>query len=166
MISAKIFATVALLFGAVAAGGIFLIENASASDTDRRSSLIERIAAKFNLNSTEVGAVLDEERDTRRTEMKARFEERLAEAVRNGKINDTQKSLILEKHGALVDDREALKESWKNMTREDRKTTMEKRQEELKSWMKTNNIPEGIFGLGMGMGKMGRGGHGTECAGK
>ncbi len=166
MISVKILATVALLFGTIAAGGFFLIGNAFASDTDRQSSLIERLAAKFNLNKADVETVFGEEREARRTERNMKFEERLAQAVRDGKITDAQKSLILEKHAALMSEREASRESWKNMTREERRADAEKRREALESWMKTNGIPDGIFGLGMGMGKMGRGGYGTGCGGK
>lgn len=150
MISAKILATVAILFGTIAAGGFFLAGNVSADNTNRSSSLIERLAAKFNLNKGEVENVFNEERNARQTEMKAKFEERLAEAVKNGKITDAQKSLILNKHEELMKEREASQESWRALTPDERRASMEKRREELSSWMKSNNIPEGIFGRGMG----------------
>lgn len=166
MISSKKLTAVALLLGTVVMGGSLLIGSASASNSDHRSALMERIATKFNLNTSEVETVFNEERDARRAEMKAKFEDRLAQAVRDGKITDAQKSLIIEKHESLINERETLKEAWRNMTREERKSAMEKRRNDLESWMKANNIPDGIFGLGMGMGKVGRGGHGMGCAGK
>ena len=166
MISSKKLTAVALLLGTVVMGGSLLIGSASASNSDHRSALMERIATKFNLNTSEVETVFNEERDARRAEMKAKFEDRLAQAVRDGKITDAQKSLIIEKHESLINERETLKEAWRNMTREERKSAMEKRQNDLEAWMKANNIPDGIFGLGMGMGEAGRGGHGMGYAGK
>lgn len=149
------------LFGAIALGAFSFIGSASADDSPSRTSLIERLVATFNLKTSDVESVFAEHREERQKKKQAHFEARLSEAVTKGTLTEEQKSLILAKHTELQEKRDALRDTWKNMTREERHTAMEQHRTELDAWMKANHIPDGIFGLGMGMGKMGRGGHGT-----
>jgi len=106
------------------------------------TTLIDRIAEKFNLNQNEVQKVADDFRSekmkTMQTERRARLEERLTQAVSNGKITQTQKNSILKKMDELQKKRE-----------EDRT--------DMLNWAKQNGL-EGK-GFGMGMGKFGRGMH-------
>ncbi len=160
MIPTKMLAVSAFLFGAIALGAFSFIGSASADDSPSRTSLIERLVAKFNLKTSDVESVFAEHREDRQEKKQAQFEARLSEAVTKGTITEEQKSLILAKRKELQEKRDALRDTWKNMTREERHTAMEQHRTELDTWMKANHIPDGIFGLEMGMGKMGRGGHG------
>ncbi len=153
MISTKILATLAIAFGTISTGVFSFVGNASAANTDSHTSLIERLVSKFNLNKSDVEGTFNEHRAEKQAKMQERFTERLDKAVEEGKITEAQKSLILAKHEELRKEREASLEIWRGMTREERKASMEKRREELDAWRKANNIPEGIFGLGMGKGR-------------
>lgn len=156
MISTKILATVAILFGTIAIGAFSFIGNVSANDTGSRASLIDRLVSKFNLNKNDVESVFSEHQVDRQANMQEQFANRLAEAVKEGKITDAKKSLIMTKHDELQREHKASFEARKNMTQEERKAFRKQRREELNNWLNANDIPEGIFGLGMGKG---RGGH-------
>ena len=165
MISVRILATIAIAFGTLAAGGFFFANNASADSSNPRESIIERIASRFNLNKDDVKSVFDEDRKEREEEMEKRFEERLSQAVKDGKITEDQKSLILAKHEELRKERGSDFKDRKNMTPEERRSEAEKHRSEMEAWAKTNNIPDefvgpsfngrmgGPGGLGMGMPK-------------
>ena len=118
-------------------------------------TLIERLAQKFNLNSADVQTVFDEVRTekqtARREQMQSTWEEKLAQAVTDGKITEEQKQLILAKHTEV----QAKLLDWQNLTFEERKTKLEELRNELKTWAEENNIPEPfqlMAGLGYGRG--------------
>lgn len=157
MISIRILAALVIAFGTLAAGGFFLIGNASAEGNAPRTSLIERIASRFNLSTSDVQSVFDEDRKEHQAEMEQRFEERLSEAVANGTVTEEQKALILAKHEELQKEREANFESRKDMTPEERRADAEKHREEMKTWAEANNIPDEFVGPGMDGGMHGPG---------
>ena len=109
----------------------------SASTTDKSSSLIDKIAAKFNLKTADVKAVFDEDRTARQAEMKANRAERLAQAVTDGKITQAQADYITKAQAEI----EALRgttspEDETNATRTEIKTKMDA----LRDWAETNNV--------------------------
>ena len=108
------------------------------------TSLIERIAEKFNLNKDDVQKTVEEFRTEKmnymQTERKANLEEKLTQAVADGKISETQKQTILKKMDELKNHRET------------HRTDME-------AWMKQNGLEGKFFGFGMGKTGMGRGMH-------
>lgn len=163
MISTRILATLVFAFGTLAAGGFFLIGNASADTAGNRTSLIERIATRFNLNRDDVRNIFNEEREAHQKEMAARLETRLSEAVANKTITEEQKALILKKHEDVQKEREASLESRRAMTPEERRADAQKHRDEMKAWATANNIPDGFLGIGEGMRK---GGHGAGRFGK
>ena len=157
MISVRILAALVIAFGTLAAGGFFLVGNASAEGNTLRTSLVERIASRFNLNKDDVQNVFNEDREARQAQMEQRFEERLSEAVSKGTLTEEQKSLVLAKHEELQKEREANFESRQGMTPEERRADAKKHREEMEAWAKTNNIPEGFIGLGAGNDMRGHG---------
>lgn len=150
-------------FGTLAAGGFFLIGHASADTAGGRTSLIERIAARFNLNKDDVQNVFNEEREVHQADMAARLETRLSEAVSNGTITEDQKTLILKRHEELREEREASSEARRAMTPEERRADRQKHRDEMKAWATANGIPDSFLGMGDGMRK---GGHGMGQFGK
>jgi membrane protein involved in colicin uptake len=155
-------ATVLTLVGASAFGATA----AFAQGSDPSSGLAQRIAEKFGLKQTDVQTVVDqyrtEERAERQAEMQTKYEERLTQLVKDGKITEAQKQLILSKHAELQASREQEFTSFKNMTEDERKAAMEKKRSEMESWAKANGIdvqyvmPLGKGGPGFGRGE-GRG---------
>ena len=138
-----------IAFGTLTAGGFFLVGTASADNSSRRTSIIERIASRFNLNKNDVQSVFDEQRKAHREEMTKQLETRLSEAVSKGTINEEQKSLILTKHEELQKEREADLESRHDMTPEERRADAQKHRDEMKSWAEANNIPSEFVGIGI-----------------
>lgn len=146
-----------IAFGTLTAGGFFLVGTASADSSRQRTSIIERIASRFNLNKNDVQSVFDEQRKAHQEEMTKQLETRLSEAVSKGTITEEQKSLILTKHEELQKEREADLEARHDMTPEERRADAQKHRDEMKAWAEANNIPSEFVGIGMRDGAHGRG---------
>ncbi|OGH07543.1 MAG: hypothetical protein A2171_01475 [Candidatus Levybacteria bacterium RBG_13_35_9] len=150
-----------LVFPAIALAvlGVSLlgINAASADDvTSPHETIIQKLADKFGLNKDEVQKVFDEARDEHQAQMQTRFEERLAQAVKDGKITEAQKTLILNKHKEMQEEREKNMESWKNLTPDERKSQMETKRTKMQTWAKENGIDMQYF---LGSGGFGPRGH-------
>jgi hypothetical protein len=128
---------VATLGVASTAAGVQAVTN-TGSD---QSGIVDKIAQKFNLNKDEVQKVFDEDRATHEAQHQSRMEERLSQAVKDGKLTEDQKTKILAKLTELKASMESERENFKNMTDEERKTHMEQKRTELETWAKENNIP-------------------------
>ncbi|HJQ08160.1 MAG TPA: hypothetical protein VJ836_01610 [Candidatus Saccharimonadales bacterium] len=129
---------------AVGLAGIVGMGVASAA-TDSASgipTLAEKIATKFNLNKDEVQAVFDEEKVARHAEMQKHMEERLSQAVTDGKLTAEQKDKILAKLQELHANRESERASMQDMTAEERKKHMQSKHAELRQWAEDNGINE------------------------
>lgn len=128
---------------------------------DQRATLVQKLAEKFGLNKNEVQAVFDEHHKEMVGKMRTNMEERLSQAVTEGKITDAQKTLILNKIAELQASHESERESLKDLTPEERKAAMERKHIELQAWAKENNIPEDVLLFKMkfngGPGKQGNG---------
>jgi 23S rRNA pseudoU1915 N3-methylase RlmH len=97
---------VAGALAAVSLAGITGLGVASA-ETNGSSSLIDKLATKFNLKKEDVQAVFDEEKSARQAERQEEFSERLQDKVDSGDITAEQKSLIENKIKELQTVREA-----------------------------------------------------------
>lgn len=125
---------------ALASVGGSAIVSASTSGNDASDSLVKKIAVKFNLNESDVASVFDEERSAREAEMKTKTEERLSQAVADGKITEEQKQKIIAKLDEMKSEREANKDSMKDKTDEERKAEMDAKKTELEKWASDNGI--------------------------
>ncbi|NBS41962.1 hypothetical protein EBS80_04895, partial [bacterium] len=136
------------------------------------SELASAIAEKFDLDQSEVEAVIEEQAQARRDDMREqreqKFEDMLAQAVTDGDLTQDQADEVLAKREEMKAAFEALKDE----TPEDRKAAMDEKVQELNDWASENDIPEqyvrfgpaphrgGVMGgRGMGMrgGMMGQG---------
>lgn len=150
--------------GAVALGA----SQVSAQETtDGYPSIVAKIAERFNLNQDDVKAVFDEEKTEMMEEMKARNEERLAEAVAAGEITEEQKQLILDKQAELHAKRQSERADMQSLTEEERKAAMQakrdemdSRRTELETWAQENGIDMKYLMMG------GRRGHGFGGPGR
>lgn len=148
---------------AVLAASVFGTSAIYAQDDTTSTTIVQRIASKFNLNEDEVQAVFDSEREERKAEMEARFAEKLDEAVSEGRLTSSQKELIQEKRAELDAMREAHRkdhEALSEMTQEERdamRSEMEAERDDLKNWAEENNIDLKYL---MGFGMKGHGGFG------
>ena len=67
------------------------------------SNLVQMIADKFNMNKNDVQQVFDQYRLGRRDTMEKNYEAYLDQLVKDGKITQAQKDLILAKHKEIGD---------------------------------------------------------------
>lgn len=156
------------ILGAVGVGALTggSMVSAQSSDTanagmDPMSSLVGKIASKFNLNKAEVQAVFDEQKTTMEAERETERAEKLQALVDAGTITAAQKKAIEAKMTAMRAERESDKDSFKDLTDEQRKTKMEENKSDLETWAKEQGIDltklDGIL-MGGGHGRGGPGG--------
>ncbi len=109
--------------------------------TGKYPPVVQKLIDKFGLKETEVQTVMDEVQTERQAAMQSRFEERLTEAVKAGKLTEAQKTAILAKWKELAAKREA-------------------ERQELQNWAKQNGLDTTDYGIGwFGCHMMGRGMH-------
>lgn len=145
-----------ILAGAVAAIGLTSVgaihAASSTTTTNPMTSLVQAIATKFNLKTTDVQAVFD----SQKTEMDAQrtqdYKTSLDQAVKDGKLTQAQEDLLVAKQA----EEKTFMDSLKSMSATDRQTAMQTHMTDLKKWATDNNIPQEYLPMGPG----GRGGHG------
>jgi hypothetical protein len=125
--------TIATLF---VAGGALLTGAAQADDTSPQTTMIQKLAERFNLNQDDVHAFFNEQREEHRQEMEQRHEEHLAELVANGTITEAQKQALQAKHEEMQEK----KASFKDLSPAERKAQMETFHAEMESWAQAQGI--------------------------
>jgi hypothetical protein len=108
--------------------------------SNMQQTFIQKMVQKFGLKESEVQAVFDEARKEHISQIKARFEEKLNTAVKNGELTEEKKQIILGKQQELEKDRSANLEKLKNMTQDERRQALEKQKSDLEQWAKQNSI--------------------------
>jgi uncharacterized protein (DUF3084 family) len=144
---------------AVIGAGIYGTAQVSAATntTDPHGSLIQKLADTFHVDKSKVQAVFDQNRAENQASREKNYEDRLTQAVTDGKITSAQKDAILAENKKL----KAEMETAKNDATADRKTAMDKIRTEAKDWATQNNIDEKWLMGGMGgHPRGGMGGHG------
>lgn len=115
---------IVLALGVIASVGYFGSSYVMAGDTNPiHDSLITKIAQRFSLKEADVEAVFEAVRDEKREEMRSQRVEKLAQAVKDGVITESQKNTILSKMEEHIGER-----------RENR--------EEMQNWFKDQGIDE------------------------
>lgn len=141
-----------LIAGAVTSVGLASVVGvataATNSSTDPQAGIVDKLSTTFNLDKNEVQKVFDQEHAEREAEMQKRIEDRLSQAVTDGKITEEQKQKILAKHAELKAAMETEHETLKDKTPEERRTFMEQKHEELKKWAEDNDIPKEFMRFG------------------
>ncbi len=125
------FVALAVTTGIVAAGALGGLAMADSNDSTY-PPVVDKIASKFNLNKDEVKKVFDEQKVERQAEHKKLLEEKLAQAVEDGKLTEDQKTKLLAKMEEMHQARDAAKDK-----------AMENRQakrDEFKKWAEQNGI--------------------------
>jgi len=114
-------------------------------------TLVQKIAQKFGLKEADVQSVFDEVQKDRQTQMQTKYEDKLTQDVKDGKITEAQKQLILTKHKEIQNKRSADKTDWKNLTPDQRKAKMDQEKTDLENWAKQNGIDISYVWGGRGM---------------
>lgn len=143
-----------LLAGALAVGTIG-INSVSAQDSSSYPPVVQKLAERFGLSQTDVQEVFDEARADHHAQMLANFEDRLNQAVSDGKITEDQKQLILDKHEEI----QAKMDELQSLDPQNRREQMQAYHEELQNWAEDNNIDLPLFGFGPGFARGFKMGH-------
>lgn len=122
-------------------------------------TLIQRLVQKFGLKTDDVRSVFDKFRDERQAQMQQKLTNKLDALVKEGKLTEAQKRLIISKHTELQAQREKDKDTLKDLTPEERRAKMQAQRTDLENWAQQNNIDiQYVLGFGRGKGLgMGRG---------
>ena len=135
---------------AIAASGVVLFgatQMVHAQMPDRPfAGVAHAIAQKFNLSETDVQNVMNQQM---KTNMQNHIQNRLDQLVKNGKITSTQEQAIKDELAKLKSEYDPA--SFKNMTADQRKQTMQKMRDEIKSWAQSQGIDEKYLMPGFGM---------------
>jgi predicted phage gp36 major capsid-like protein len=110
------------------------------NSTNPMSSLVSAIAKKFNLQTSDVQAVFDEQRSSMEAERETKVKEEVAQLVTDGKLTQAQADTINAKRAELQKERAANRSSDQSMTEAQRKAKMDERKTALDTWLKNNTI--------------------------
>lgn len=149
--SLMVGATVATLGLGFAGAGL---ANAS-STTDGQTTLIEKLASKFNLNKDEVAAVFTADRQEHQGEMQAKQAERLAQAVTDGKLTQAQADYIA---NAQKEIHSLMSASDPQNQSDAQRDAVRTKIDALRDWATTNNVDMQYVGPGGHGGPGGPGG--------
>lgn len=114
------------------------VSQAVHAQSDHHNTLVDKIAAKFNLNKDDVEKVFDENRAEHAAERKQEMEQELNQAVANGQITSQQKDEIVSK----LEEVKSFFRSLKDKSPSERKTELKAKRIELLKWAKDNHIPK------------------------
>lgn len=150
----KLLLATALVTGmaAVSAAGLG-VATAATNHTTTGTSIVDKLATKFNLKKEDVQKVFDEDRASHEAEHQQKMSERIDQAVKDGKISQTLADQLKTKLKEIANLRDGLKDK----TADERRTAMQEKMDEFKKWLEDNNIPKeiagpGRHGMGMRMG--------------
>lgn len=112
----------------------------SAQSQTSSTSLVDKIAQKFNLKKSDVQAVFDQDRQEHEAQHQQQLKTRLDQAVKDGKLTQDQEDKLIAKLKELDSNRDSLKDK----TPEERHAAMKSKMDEFKQWLKDNNISEDL----------------------
>lgn len=96
-------------------GSFFFVREIKAEENGFHGLMLERLTERFGLNKEEVDQVVQEFREERQMEHRQGLEEKLSQAVEEGKLTEEQKQAWLEKSDQWREERERGREekmSW------------------------------------------------------
>lgn len=140
-----------IVSGAVVAAGLSGIVGLTAAHAATvvpgQQSLVDKIASTFHLNKSDVQKVFDDEHAQREAARQQKFEDRVNQAVKDGKLTQDLADQLI----AKVKDLQTYRDSLKDKTPQERRDLMKVKTDDLKAWMKQNNITIELGGRGMMM---------------
>lgn len=130
-----LFITVIGIFGLLVVGALTgsVIKAQAADDYP---PLVQKLVDRFNLDPAEVQEVFEETRAERQSQQQARLEEKINQAVAEGKITAEQQEAILNRHAEIKEQHEALKD----LSPEERRQAFQELHQEMKTWAEENGL--------------------------
>lgn len=124
---------------AIGVGGLstVMVSAAPESSSNGGNSLVDKIAAKFNLNKSDVQAVFDQDRSEHQAAREANMQAMLAKAVTDGKLTQSQADHITQ---ALKDIKDTMGDNRPDQLDDATKQQLKAKTDALRQWAKDNNI--------------------------
>ncbi|MEK7615035.1 MAG: hypothetical protein AAB431_01465 [Patescibacteria group bacterium] len=113
---------------------------------DRMHTLVQALAEKFHLNTSEVQAVFEAQHLQHVADRETHEKELFGKLVTDGKLTQEQADKISAKQAET----KTFMESLKGKTKAEVQTAMKAHMEEMKKWASDNNIPQGFLHRGFG----------------
>ncbi len=136
----------------IGVGATFAAAPSATPRVDRMHALVQAIADKFHVSTTDVQSVFDTQKTQNVADRVAQEKARLDKAVTDGKLTQVQENLIIAKQAEM----KTFMESLKGKTKAEIQTAMKTNSDALKKWVADNKIPKQFFPFGFGF-EMGRG---------
>lgn len=146
-----LIATTAVTIGLAGIAGVGMAS--AQGGFGNHDNLVTALANKFSLKTDEVQAVFDEQHTANQAERQAEYQNKLDQAVTDGKLTQEQADLLSTKHAEMT----TFMNSLKDKTSEERRDAMQAQREDFRQWCIDNNIsarfmaPDKGMGRGMGM---------------
>lgn len=137
--------------GLAGVGSVGLVSAATSNNPDNSSStsIVDKIAAKFNLNKSDVQAVFDQDRSEHEADLQAKLQERLAQAVTNGKLTQDQADHITQ---AMAEIKSLMNDQRPDQLDQATKDQLKVKMDALRTWAQENNVDMRYVGYGGRMG--------------
>ncbi len=148
LIAAATVATIGV--AGLTTGAVFATTDSDSSTNDPMSGLVSAIATKFNLKTSDVQAVFDEQRTKMEAEREQEMKDKVAALVEDGKLTQAQADKINAKRAELQQAREANRDSMQDKTADERKAAMEAEKTTIDTWLSENDIDDSYAYLLMG----------------
>lgn len=156
-IKPKTIAVSLAALGLVTALGVGTV---AAADGQTGTTLVDKIASRFNLKKEDVQQVFDQQRSEHQQSREQAEAKRLQAAVDAGKLTAEQRDKIVAKRAELKTAMESERDSMKDKTPAERaalKAAFDAKRAELKQWEADNGIPAGYLSGPGGLGHRGGG---------
>jgi len=137
---------------AAGAGGVGLASAAtdtSGSSSTSGTSLVDKLVAKFHLNKADVQAVVDADRQEHEAQREADQKEKLATAVKDGKLTQAQADHITQ---ALAEIKTLRGDAGPSTESDTTRDQIKAKMDALRTWADENNIDMQYVMLGHGHG--------------
>ena len=139
-----------LTLGVIATGTYAFASKVYADNESKYPPMVQRFIDKFGLDTNEVDAIMGEMQAERQGNRNNNMEERLNEAVEEGKMTYEQKAALQAKFEEMHSERESMQA----LTQEERRAIMGEHRNEMEQWAKDNGIDTSLmFGSRKGMGR-------------
>lgn len=102
-------------------------------------SFVQELAQKLGIDQSKVQQAVDQIRLDHKSQMQSRLNTQLDQAVKDGKITQTQKTSISNKLQEMKNNRHDMNQ-FKNQTPQQRRLALEQKKTEFENWAKQNGL--------------------------
>lgn len=137
-----------LVLGLASVAGAGVVSAQSSTAANGSTSIVDKIAQKFNLKSADVQKVFDEDKAAHDAQRQADMKTKLDQAVKDGKITADQETKLIAKLAEMDKTRDANRTANQALTGTQRKAAMDKERTDFEAWLTANGISKDVLPQG------------------